>query len=238
MSEQTQTIIEGLLEKLTIQIDPSQLMTEEQLHDLQKAEKERRKAELSQRRLEAFCAPKRLILGRSHLNRSTLWGEKLDKLKPQIGTGTLLVFQGPSGTGKTQMAIELAYYAMTEKDLSAKFTTLSELQLELKGTFGRDGGEQAVVQRMIRPDLLVIDEFDWAPMKKERVTDDYWQGILYHIINHRYGDMKDTLLTSNKSAEEFEQTTLVPLKSRIMETGGIISTEGWRDWRIQKEQKQ
>ena len=238
MSEQTQTIIEGLLEKLTIQIDPSQLMTEEQLHDLQKAEKERRKAELSQRRLEAFCAPKRLILGRSHLNRSTLWGEKLDKLKPQIGTGTLLVFQGPSGTGKTQMAIELAYYAMTEKDLSAKFTTLSELQLELKGTFGRDGGEQAVVQKMIRPDLLVIDEFDWTPMKKERVTDDYWQGILYHIINHRYGDMKDTLLTSNKSAEEFEQTTLVPLKSRIMETGGIISTEGWRDWRTRKEQKQ
>ena len=238
MSEQTQTIIEGLLEKLTIQIDPSQLMTEEQLRDLQKAEKERRKAELSQRRLEAFCAPKRLILGRSHLNRSTLWGEKLDKLKPQIGTGTLLVFQGPSGTGKTQMAIELAYYAMTEKDLSAKFTTLSELQLELKSTFGRDGGEQAVVQRMIRPDLLVIDEFDWAPMKKERVTDDYWQGILYHIINHRYGDMKDTLLTSNKSAEEFEQTTLVPLKSRIIETGGIISTEGWRDWRTQKEQKQ
>ena len=238
MSEQTQTIIEGLLEKLTIQIDPSQLMTEEQLHDLQKAEKERRKAELSQRRLEAFCAPKRLILGRSHLNRSTLWGEKLDKLKPQIGTGTLLVFQGPSGTGKTQMAIELAYYAMTEKDLSAKFTTLSELQLELKSTFGRDGGEQAVVQKMIRPDLLVIDEFDWTPMKKERVTDDYWQGILYHIINHRYGDMKDTLLTSNKSAEEFEQTTLVPLKSRIIETGGIISTEGWRDWRTQKEQKQ
>ena len=34
MSEQTQTILDGLLEKLTIQIDPSKLMTEEQIQTI------------------------------------------------------------------------------------------------------------------------------------------------------------------------------------------------------------
>ena len=237
MSEQTREIIKTIWTQWKIRIDPNQLMSEEEQQALLKAEEERQRIEKHQRRMEALHAPKRLILGHSALDRSGTWGEKLNKLKPQIGTGTLLVFQGPSGTGKSQMALELALYAITVKELTARFITFLELQLNLKNAFGKDGGEQDIIQRMVRPDLLIIDEFDWVPVRRERVTDDYWQGILYHIINHRYGDMKDTLLTSNQSAEEFEQSTLAPIKSRIMETGGVINTEGWRDWRNQKTQR-
>jgi len=68
-------------------------------------------------------------------------------------------------------------------------------------------------------------------IKDVLTTDDYWSGLIYHIINKRYNDMKDSVMTSNKSREEFEKTTISPVKSRIDETGGVLSFDSWKDWR-------
>ena len=89
MSEQTREIITTLWERFKIRIDPNRLLSEEEQQALLKAEEERQRVEKHQQRLEALHAPKRLILGHSVLDRSGTWGEKLNKLKPQIGTGTL-----------------------------------------------------------------------------------------------------------------------------------------------------
>jgi hypothetical protein len=221
-----------ILTQFGINIDPKSLITEDEKNAIRTAEIKAAKMERAKTRLETLGAPKRLILGRSRTDWSGTWGEKARIMKTKIGTGTILVFRGPPGTGKTQMACELLIHAITELDLSAKFSSYTDMQLAIKGSFGRTGGEQSIIESMTKPSVLVIDEFDWAPTKRDKVTDDYWQGIIYHIINHRYGDMQDTILTSNKSEAEFADTTISPIKSRIMECGGVVSTDGWTDWRV------
>lgn len=226
--------VEAAFEKLTAGIDQSKLLTEEEKQALDAAEQKRQSAFFAQCRLSEMNAPKRIILNRKKLNYNTEWGKAAESLKKRIGTGTLLVLRGKPGTGKSQLAVELMIHGITEKELKARFVTFSEIQLKIKEGFssGRgENGEGDIIRALIKPDILTIDEFDWCPDAKENVTDDYWQRLMYHVINERYNDMKDTLLTSNKPADVFAATTIIQIKSRIAETGGMVTTDAWTDWR-------
>ena len=223
--------VESVFEKLTAGIDPSKLLTEEEKQALDAAEQKRQSAFYAQCRLSEMNAPKRLMMNKEKLNYDSDWGLTAASLKKLIGTGTLLVLRGKSGTGKSQLAVELMIHGITEKELKARFVTFSEIQLKIKEGFNSGNGEAEIIKMMIKPDILTVDEFDWCPNRKENVIDDYWQGIMYHVINQRYYDMKDTILTSNKTEEAFAATTIAPIKSRIEETGGLVSTDDWTDWR-------
>lgn len=224
-------INESLKKILGKDFDPSKLMTDEQIKAAQEASEAEEKENIRKERINALAVPKRLKLGRSHLSDGNHWRYALDKLKDSIGTGTIIVLRGKSGTGKSQMAAELLYHGVEEKDLSGLFTTLTDLQLDVKATFNTAFSEASVIKKLIKPGVLVIDEFDWIPEKNTEATDNYWQSIIYHIINKRYYDMKDTVLTSNKSLEDFNKTTISPIKSRITETGYLVNTDNWTDFR-------
>lgn len=225
-----QKTIDNALQKILNGFDPSKLMTDEQIKSAQEAAEAEEKENIRRERINALAVPKRLKLGRSHLSDGNHWRYALDKLKDSIGTGTIIVLRGKSGTGKSQMAAELLYHGI-DKDLSGLFITLTDLQLDVKATFNTALSEASVIKRLIKPDILVIDEFDWMPEKNTEVTDNYWQSIIYHIVNKRYYDMKDTIMTSNKSLEDFNRTTIDPIKSRITETGYLVNTDNWTDFR-------
>ena len=228
--------IDEALNRIFKDFDTSKLVTEDEKKRLLEAENEKERLRIAEERIEALDIPKRLMVGRSRIQTDNQWGQMFEKLKPHIGKGSIFVFRGKPGTGKSQLAVELMIYAAETKNLTGRFITFSDLQLDVKGSFGQgqNGGEKETIAALTRPGVLVIDEFDWVPNKAEKVTDNYWQGVIYHILNKRYYAMKDTLLTSNKTEDEFRQTTIASIKSRISETGGVISTDDWTDWRAER----
>ena len=207
-------------------------MTDEQIESLRNEQLQREKMLRAQSRMDSMDAPKRLMVNRDTLKKDNDWGRAAASLKKLIGTGAILVLRGKPGTGKTQLAVELMIHGIMEKDLPARFETFSRIQMNIKKAFNEKTGENGVIKKLLSYDILTIDEFDWIPSNKENATDDYWQQIIYHVINERYNNMQDTILTSNKTAEAFAATTLVQIKSRIAETGGMVSTDDWIDWRM------
>ena len=100
---------------------------------------------------------------------------------------------GPNGTGKTHLACSAALLCL-EAGLSVQFAVATEL-LEALREFG--DGLKALLSRLERCDLLVIDDFGKegaaAPRSAER---------LYELFNRRYnaeakGQRRPVIVTSN-----------------------------------------
>ena len=87
--------------------------------------------------------------------------------------------------------------------------------------------EAEMVDLYVRPRLLVIDEI------QERGGSDWEDRLLTHIIDRRYGQMKDTILIGNLTREEFECAMGASVCDRLTETGGMIVCN-WPTFRVAK----
>ena len=151
------------------------------------------------------------------------WADKLKDLKEQIGKGCLLALLGKRGTGKTQMAVELMRHTCVQ-GRSARYTTAMRFFTAIKDSYQAATTESAVLNQYLKPQILVIDE------AQERGETGWEDRLLTHLIDCRYGAMKDTVLVSNLSRREFERAIGSSILSRMSETGGIIECN-WPSFR-------
>lgn len=160
-------------------------------------------------------APRRHVL--RNPPRAGPWGDTLATLEARLGTGVLVALVGPRGTGKTQMAVELMK-AVTAGGQSALYRTTAEFLMLLKGTYRGDPGrtELDVFKAHRKPSLLVLDEFT------RRLETEWENQVLFELLNHRYADMTDTVLTGNLARTDFEAHLGLSLLSRLQEGGGIV----------------
>jgi len=108
-----------------------------------------------------------------------------------------VVLLGPSGTGKTHLAIALGYMA-TQRNLKVRFMTAADLLLQLEAA-QRQGRYQEVLKRSILgPSLLIIDEIGYLPLVGDQAN------LLFQVIAKRY-ESGSIILTSNLSFGEWEQ---------------------------------
>lgn len=146
------------------------------------------------------------------------WGKTLNALAPKIGTGFLVVLHGIHGGGKTQLGVELMRYQVEKRLKSARFVTAMEFFMAVKATYkdGAESDETKLVEEYRKPGLLVIDEV-------EKRGESLWENnLLFHLLNRRYNDVKDTLLISNLPSTELSTHLGPSLVSRLNETGGMI----------------
>lgn len=156
------------------------------------------------------------------------WAEKLSWLKLRAGTGMLVILTGTRGSGKTQMAVELMRH-MAADGWVVQFTTCMELLMRFKASY-RQGSEESefkVMERFCKPKLLVIDEV------ARRGETDWENNLLFELVNQRYGDMRDTLMTCNLTKDELASSMGPSIVSRMAETGGVIECN-WESYRGKK----
>jgi len=153
---------------------------------------------------------------------------------PVIQSGGILILHGKRGTGKTQMAAEIARMKQFPHDhgtqadprRSAHYQTAMRFFLTVRATFkkGSDKTELEIIDRMTEPGLLVIDEL------QERGETAFEDRLLTHLIDARYGAKRPTILIANLSKDELGKSLGPSIVDRASENGRRIDFT-WNSYR-------
>jgi len=129
-----------------------------------------------------------------------------DMARGNLSRGNFLVLAGPTGVGKTHLAMAIAW-EWFEDDFSVIFTRVDDLLDVLRRGYD-DNTYHQKLERIRRCSLLVLDDLgtehakDWAGEKIDRIVD--W----------RYIDRSPLVVTTNAKSED-----LAPrVASRLMDT--------------------
>lgn len=114
-----------------------------------------------------------------------------------------VLFLGPTGVGKTHLAIAIGKEAI-EKDFDVRFISLRELiqavtkEIRMKGSFER------LLISLSRVKLLILDEIEYE--KVDSVLKESASDFLYQLLRNRYEIIPgSTIFTSNKSFEGWDK---------------------------------
>ena len=104
------------------------------------------------------------------------------------------LFLGPPGTGKSHLVQAIGYQA-----IKAGHTVLYRSIFDVVRDFLHDealGGEEKVLNRYLKPELLIIDDMGMKQLPKR--SGEY----LFEIIMRRY-ELRSTMMTSNRPLEDW-----------------------------------
>ncbi|SUA60356.1 transposase/IS protein [Oligella urethralis] len=145
-----------------------------------------------------------------------------------------VVLLGPSGVGKTHLAIALAYKAVMNLQ-KVRFITAADLMLNLKAA-NQQGKLKAYMHRVVMgPRLLVIDEIGYLPFGREEAN------LFFNVIAKRY-EKGSTLVTSNLPFSQWagtfaDDTTLTAaMLDRLLHHCHVVQITG-ESYRLKDKRK-
>lgn len=136
-----------------------------------------------------------------------------------------LAFIGPAGTGKTHLAQAFGY-ACCQRGIKTYFIKMSELRD--KFTAARKAGkEAAVLNGLVRPSCLIIDEVGHCEFDKENTR------LFFDLIDRRYNKEGsfNIVFTSNKNPSQWrsnfnEDDALLCSLDRIFDDATVFNIKG------------
>lgn len=145
-----------------------------------------------------------------------------------------IVMLGPSGVGKTHIAIALGYRAV-QAGIKTRFISASDLILQLSTAQRQNKYKQVMQRSIVAPKLLIIDEIGYLPFTAQESK------LLFDVIAKRY-EKGSVILTSNLPFGQWGQifandTALTSaMLDRVLHHSHILTIKG-ESYRI-KEKKQ
>ena len=135
-----------------------------------------------------------------------------------------VVFLGPSGVGKTHLAIALGYLA-TQRGLRVRFTTAADLVLTLE-TAQRQGRWREVLHRAVSVyKLLIVDEIGYLPLVREQAN------LFFQVVAKRY-EKGAMILTSNLTFGAWDQAfagepvLTAAMLDRLLHHATVVTIQG------------
>jgi len=135
-----------------------------------------------------------------------------------------IVLLGPSGVGKSHLAISLAYTAIM-RGIKVRFITAADLMLHL-ATAKKQGRLETYLKRsVLSPKLLVIDEIGYLPFGRDEAN------LFFNVIAKRY-EQGSVIVTSNLPFSQWstafadDQTLTAALLDRLLHHAHIVQISG------------
>jgi len=141
--------------------------------------------------IESFNVVKELSTGQPnfYLDQAKRWAQQfVDEYPVDLG----LIFTGPTGVGKTHLAVAVLRDLMARKGVDCLFVDFRELLQSIRESYNpvSDTSELRLLEPVVETEVLLLDELvsanpsDWV---KERLA---------YLINSRYNQKKVTLITT------------------------------------------
>lgn len=161
-------------------------------------------------------------------NSELVYAQEQAMLAATNGTG--LILAGKRGTGKSHLATSIALYVM-QHGKQAIFRLVNDLLNEIRQAVAEKTDYFSLIKKFKEVPCLVLDDFG-----KEKTTD-FGLDALYDIVNDRYNNELQTIITTNATDIETlakwgnEQYT-TPMVSRVMESGAWVTITKSDDYRV------
>jgi len=142
------------------------------------------------------------------LEAAKLWAERFVEEYP---TDFGLLFVGPTGVGKTHLAVAVLRELITAKGVECLFYDFRDLLKEIQDSYNpvSQTSELRVLQPVLDVEVLALDELAASN------PSDWVKETLAYVINSRYNQKKVTLITTTLPFGEASKDVRMPSGERV-----------------------
>jgi len=145
-----------------------------------------------------------------------------------------VVLLGPSGVGKTHIALALAHRAVSAGH-KVRFITAADLMLQLAAAKAQNRLKEYFNRAVLGPRLLVVDEIGFLPFGREEAN------LFFNVVAKRY-ERGSMVLTSNLPFTQWagafadDQTLTAAMLDRLLHHAHIVQITG-ESYRLRDKRK-
>lgn len=145
-----------------------------------------------------------------------------------------IILLGPSGVGKTHLAISIGYLA-AQRLIKTRFIAASDLMLQLTVAHRQGKLTEFIKRNIMAPKLLIIDEIGYLPFGREEANH------FFQVIAKRY-ETGSVIVTSNLTFGQWhnafaqDATLTAAMLDRLLHHSHLIQIQG-ESYRLKDKRK-